>query len=1190
LLILQTGRIEGFAKGHTMTSTPLSPNKLRLALMTSVCLGGLTAVPAAAQQTVSASGTVAGSIDLRDLVDAPMSGATTGIVQITDLVDAPMSGAPASTINITEAVESPQITIRNDIPAGQFFDPTNVTGIGQIITDSGGGFIGTCTGSLINPRTVLFAAHCVNTRAATAYGTGGVLAGVGFETNTRANAAGQVDELVNWLLGSGAGPGRGITNTAQSFYNLNQVRYDPRSLAPASCTGPTSCFLEADIATGILDTPAAGIPTWALLFSPLDKPATISTSAGTGYHVNIFGYGNTGNGTTGASTSGGFRRRAAENMLGALVSLNDRNLFLFGTTGTPSRPQPLYFLDFDDPTRTNPRDFNSFRDNALPREGTTGPGDSGGPLVLDRQFSKQVVIGVLSGGSTFFGGQPGGSYGTQSFYQPLFLYWDWIAANNPYRYVTATAGNKNWEDATAWITELDPNYNIIVNGQLVNGIPTNPGAANAPGSTVQFGEQCFQLGATNECQNIATGAIRNNVPNGAGDPVNNAGVERIAANGDVMSATETAQNNGFLTTPRPAPTIANGLPGATGFTPNNVDGVRTTGALGRYYDVTLRNTGVVTLNSTVTVDRFAISGATSQLNIAAGASLTSLIDVRHNTGTISNNGTLVSRGDYLLMSGLLTGTGTVRAPFLTSVLGTIAPGTMGTIGNLGVAGNLILSSGSSLMIDLGLGGGSDRVVVTANGTSTGSANLGGGVFFSPVAGYRPTWSDSFTILTATGGVTGTFNTPAPFSAILSPRLTYSANAVTMNIIAANYRDVIAPASPIQSAFAQLLDQNRAGNFRALSGVYGELDLLSQAGVRANLEALAPNHVPIRNDIGYASTEILSSFVRDRIGRVAGGDMGGTVAMYGRPLQLASLALNAQDGSDVRTDAGAPMAVRNGEVAENTSVFFAGGYVDGRGSGLPTATPGGRSDFDGFYLAAGSEVAFEDDSFVGFAAGYTDLDGSARASRAAATGRLFQSSLYGAKMFDGGFAIDGHASVGALKTTTARVVPVGGTTQTLRSSDKSSTFAIETGVSYQAGSDVFAVTPRASVRYASIAFGQSAETGGTAALRNDLGRFNSLQGRLGLSAKSKKGMVRPYFSANFVHEFKPRDDVFGSNFAAGIGADAIFALPSTDRNWFEAGAGLTVDSDNVSLSVGGESTVGRSDLKTLSGRVAVSIRF
>ena len=124
--------------------------------------------------------------------------------------------------------------------------------------------------------------------------------------------------------------------------------------------------------------------------------------------------------------------------------------------------------------------------------------------------------------------------------------------------------------------------------------------------------------------------------------------------------------------------------------------------MGRYYDVTLR-TGAITLNSAVTVDRFTVAGATSQLNVASGASLNSLIEVRQLTGTVNTNGTIQTAGDYLLLSGLLTGAGTVRTPFLTSVLGSIAPGTMTTTGTLTIAGNLVLSSGSNLFVDLGPG-------------------------------------------------------------------------------------------------------------------------------------------------------------------------------------------------------------------------------------------------------------------------------------------------------------------------------------------------------------------------------------------------------------------------------------------------------------------------------------------------------
>ena len=323
-------------------------------------------------------------------------------------------------------VETPTIAINDTLTPTAVRDPNNITGIGQIVTDGGGGSVGLCTGTLINRRTVLFAAHCVNNAAATSFGanSGGTGIAIGFETNTRANAAGEPDELVNWLLGGGAGPGQFRTNTAQSLYNISQVFWNPASRAAASCTNPTSCALEGDIATAVLDTPTRDIPTWTMLFSPLSTPNAIDPVTGTGYHVSLAGYGRNGTGTTGA-LGNDFRRRTAENMLGALTSISDRNLFLFGTAGTPSRPQLLYWLDFDDPARgtatANPRDFNGFRDNALPREGLAAEsGDSGSPLIIDQAFANPVIAGILSGGSTFFAGQQQASYGTQAFYQPCF--------------------------------------------------------------------------------------------------------------------------------------------------------------------------------------------------------------------------------------------------------------------------------------------------------------------------------------------------------------------------------------------------------------------------------------------------------------------------------------------------------------------------------------------------------------------------------------------------------------------------------------------------------------------------------------------------------------------------------------------------------------------------------------------------
>ena len=91
------------------------------------------------------------------------------------------------------------------------------------------------------------------------------------------------------------------------------------------------------------------------------------------------------------------------------------------------------------------------------------------------------------------------SYGSNSFYQPLYLYWDYIAANNPYRYVSALAGDGNWSDPTRWVTNVDPNYTIIgPNGQLVTGVPNNPGGTTTDTSG-KFGQICFQNRTSSDC-------------------------------------------------------------------------------------------------------------------------------------------------------------------------------------------------------------------------------------------------------------------------------------------------------------------------------------------------------------------------------------------------------------------------------------------------------------------------------------------------------------------------------------------------------------------------------------------------------------------------------------------------------------------------------------------------------------------
>ena len=1096
-------------------------------------------------------------------------------------LEAQSTSAQLSSFLPEQMVVEPQILISDPGTPTTARDPVNITGVGQMFINNGNGTVGLCTGTLINPRTVIFAAHCVNSRAATAYGanTGGTPIGFGFETNTRANAAGQPDELLLWFSGARAGQ----TNTAQSFYNANAVRYHPLSLEAAAGT-----FRYGDVAIASLDTPAEGIPTWALMFSPL--PQTNGTANGTGYHVNITGYGNTGTGTSGA-IGADFRRRIAENMLGALASLNDFETFLFGSGS--GLMQNLYWIDFDDPRRgtgaADPRDFNAWRDNATPREGITSQGDSGGPLILDNTYARQLVIGVLSGGYTrFFAGAPANGYGTASFYQPLYLYWDWIAANNPYRYVTNVAGNRDWTDPTNWVTTIDPNYQIIgPNGQIITGVPTQTGETNT-GTSGKFGEACFESGGFAECRNFRTGTdtavVRPIGTGGTGELDNSAGTATLTDNAGSLTLIDGVQPDAQAAAqPVPAATIANGLPGATNFVPNNSDGNRTGGVLPRYFDVTLAAAGTTTLNSAVTVDKFTLNGVQAGLTIGTAGSLTSLMDINQIIGTMHVDGALRAPSDFFILAGGLSGNGQIHAPFTTSVAGVIAPGTATTVGTLTFNGNLILASGTSYIVNIA-GATSDLIAVKRVNGTQGTANIGGALSLQFTNAIRG--NSSYTILTAEGGVTGGFALPAALSAILRPTLTYSANAVTLNIVAGNYRDVVSPTNTIAYTYAQMLDANRAraGSYDAL---YGPLDLQNAATINATLSALAPASESTVQTLGFAAVDANASFIRNRIQNLDASNLNGTLARYGQPLQVAALNLSPMGARAVASDMAAPMTLQEGALPDNMSGFISGGYLTGDGRAMTGI--GGRDDFDGWYVGGGIEVAAGDNGLVGFALSYSDLDGTASLAGQTAQNQAFQGTLYAKTTTAGGVTFDGYATAGALSLKSRRVVNFLGTTYTLRASDNALVLSTELGIGKDFGGDAFEVTPRIAGRATHIGFGSAVETGGPVALDLQRQAFTSYQGRAGITLGAKSSAVRPFVTGTYVHEFSDHPATVSANLVGAPGGFA-FALNGQDKDWGEISGGLTLKAGSVDLSISADTTIARSDLSAQTYRGSVTFRF
>lgn len=1075
--------------------------------------------------------------------------------------------------------------------------------VGLGIRNEAGNSGSSCSGLLINPRTVIFAAHCVDGLTPGAYDSPtapGNRAQVGYTMDPTFGTA----NLRNWLFSLDFGPQPGADG--RTMVDSVMVWYDPRSrFGPLRPPGDGT-FLPADIAIAGFATPTEALGRFAvngsmLLFSPVTTQPNVIQGG--------FGQSGTEPGTTRVSD---FQRRLGTNNLGYLGNQRDINLGFYGTPianilspGT-STYQDMYWTDFDDPQRATRPFFNGpgttalnastldadvFPGNATTNEVNTAPGDSGSPL-LTTAFGRQASLGVLSQGSRFFFeslGNPNDNFvrtcqntnagnnfsclGTTSGYNPLFLFWDQIVVNNPYKYVQTAAGNGEWTDASRWTQELDPLYAILSGTTLVNGLPATPalGVSSAtanvgtvranpsPPAVCAFTGTCPPTGGTVdplETENPLPGDIplpdsitlveEITIPGTPADTTN----DEPVADGPVGPPDEEsitapwgtliAVNSGALTGP-----------GTTNFVPNNSNGTAGIQNSARFFEVNLRNAGTTFLTATtVTIDRLNLMGANAGLNIRSGATLNTTITSYVDDGTLTVNGTF-NPTNLFVFGGTVMGSGTIDAQMF-NVAGRVAPGN--SIGTMNVVGSFNLGPASLLDIEL-TNGASDVVAVTGN------ALLNGTVRFSAF-GPNPLVGQSYDYVTTTGTVTGTFFAVQDFlPGVLFPIVSYGPNFARVTI-----GDLCSFADgPVDTPVClNLSDPGVQGDPDMIPAISAIQAMASTPGaLNAALKALNPTRAHAQGLVGLQSGDLLRNQFGRRSHDLLGGsgDAASTAQLDMARSQLASTAptadmlayaaANALDTVDGTGGGGGTIDLPNGY-----ALFFAAdvGLSD-------TDQPGaiGVDETNVTALTAGFDSSDGNGSVFGIAVSYlqanvnqdygfggnTSSDGVALS----AYGSLRSGLLYA----------DGYMSYGFHNFDTERSVPTGlFTTAIATASTDASQFLAGATLGYNLRKDdLITAGAVGGLYYIGLDVDGYTETGAgpLSAVLPDR-TYDSLRSQLGgeMALQLSRGLV-PLVRVVWNHEFL--DDSFVTQ-AAFAGAPTVtFTSPGPDlgTDWVTVGAGI-----------------------------------
>ena len=463
------------------------------------------------------------------------------------------------------------------------------------------------------------------------------------------------------------------------------------------------------------------------------------------------------------------------------------------------------------------------------------------------------------------------------------------------------------------------------------------------------------------------------------------GLGMLTLSGDNSYAGGTTVNDGILqvapgaSLPTTGPLTVNG--GTLDFNGNNA----TIGSLSGVGGTIALGTGTLTVAEQASTTFAGILTGTGGLTLQ-GPGMLSLTGANTYTGPTSIiGGRLAINGSITSnvtvgAAGNLGGSGTIFGTVTNN--GIVAPGN--SIGTLTVNGAYTQAAGSSYQVETNAAGQADRLNVAGG---PGTATLAGGdVVVTAASGvYAP--STTYTILNATGGVTGAYAGASSLYPFLQASLAYDANNVYLTLKPGGFG--IGGATPNQSAVGRALDQSVAGSSGDFATVIGTMATYTLGQGQAALASLSGQNYSGFGTANLASGLLFMNMMGQQMSLARGGVASGTRVAVARACEAT------------------PAEACDGEAATPWSLW--GTALGGTGSVAGNANAGTLT-YNAGGFAAGADYRFDPRFLAGFALGYVSGNQWASGFSGQGTTSSYQASLY-ASFTQGAFYLDGLAGYG-----------------------------------------------------------------------------------------------------------------------------------------------------------------------------------